>query len=226
MSTVWKWGKRIYRHRRFRAMLLIVCFVMPHVCCVMPVPGEKDLSQPYPCQHHACGCRSAKECWTRCGCFSREQKLAWARANGVTPPPEGLCSVEEVAPAEKPTGKCRGGCCAHKQVVHSCCKEAQPTCCHKPEPPADPQSAGCCASTRQKESSNVPAQGQVIIVAQYMGCRGMMYRWLLTPVISPVTTMLEQEFRRIPEYAVPLTNDSVMETEISPPVPPPRWGVI
>src|SRR5947208_15226812 len=46
----------------------------------------KDLSQPFPCQDHRCGCLSAQQCWRSCCCFTNQQKLAWAHEHGVSPP--------------------------------------------------------------------------------------------------------------------------------------------
>jgi len=46
----------------------------------------KDASTPFPCQHTPCGCRTAEQCWTTCCCNSPEQRLAWAKRNGVEPP--------------------------------------------------------------------------------------------------------------------------------------------
>jgi hypothetical protein len=42
----------------------------------------KDLSVPFPCQSRACGCRSAAQCQKKCCCFSRAEKVAWARRQG------------------------------------------------------------------------------------------------------------------------------------------------
>jgi hypothetical protein len=55
-------------------------------------PG-KDLSVPFPCQSRACGCRSAAQCQKKCCCFSRAEKVAWARRQGphhavATPAPQ------------------------------------------------------------------------------------------------------------------------------------------
>lgn len=40
----------------------------------------------YPCESHACGCASARECWHECCCYTHQQRLVWAIRNGVTPP--------------------------------------------------------------------------------------------------------------------------------------------
>src|SRR5208282_2869063 len=64
----------------------------------LPIPkaaAAKDASRPFPCQNHSCGCLTADECWKGdCCCFTLEQKLAWAEANGTEPPPHVRPLVE------------------------------------------------------------------------------------------------------------------------------------
>lgn len=83
-------------------------------------PVAKDTSKPFPCAYRACGCRTADDCWKKCCCFSDAQKLAWARANGVTPPADFLARVHVPAPAKT--------------------SESPPACpyCAKEKPPAQP----------------------------------------------------------------------------------------
>ncbi len=66
-------------------MLCALLFPLPMIPAPSETP-EKDLSQPFPCQDRPCGCRSADQCWKKCCCFTNSQKVAWAKANNVTPP--------------------------------------------------------------------------------------------------------------------------------------------
>lgn len=69
------------------AGLLICALVFPLSTATVPEDAwAKDLSAPFPCQHRPCGCRSAEQCWKQCCCYSNAQKVAWARAHGVTVP--------------------------------------------------------------------------------------------------------------------------------------------
>lgn len=71
-------------------------------------PVGKDTSAPFPCQHRACGCRSAQQCWKKCCCFTNTQKVAWARKNQVQLP----AFVVEAARAEgAPEGALARVCC-------------------------------------------------------------------------------------------------------------------
>ena len=78
------------RSRRYVATLSLLHYLALLVGIPLPLPAAKDSSRPFPCQHHRCGCQNAEQCWRQCCCFTNEQKLAWARKNGVTPPVELL----------------------------------------------------------------------------------------------------------------------------------------
>lgn len=85
LTRLWKIGMQ-------SAPRLVSLTVLFAVCCsLIPLPvGQrvvKDLSQPFPCQQRACGCRSADQCWKKCCCFTNSQKVAWAKAYRVIPPP-------------------------------------------------------------------------------------------------------------------------------------------
>ncbi len=102
------------RSRPLKQRLLCAVLAVAHAVTVMgfPVPslaGEQD-STPYICRGHQCGCRSAQQCWNNCCCFTREQRIAWATANHVTPPEYFVQS------AEPPTKK--RSCCEQHEHCH------------------------------------------------------------------------------------------------------------
>ena len=70
----------------------------------------RELGERFPCEADACGCVSARECWTHCCCFSPAERLAWAAWAGVKPPAYVLQDRE--------------------------CMESQESCCASDEPPA------------------------------------------------------------------------------------------
>jgi hypothetical protein len=121
-------GTSLMRSANRRLLSLLVCLSI--MATILPVPvasmPEKDRSQPFPCQDHPCGCRNAEQCWRSCCCFTRSQKLAWARKRGITPPMELLARAEETPmlhhledhPESSPSEQrhCRGNCC---QTQHS-----------------------------------------------------------------------------------------------------------
>lgn len=57
------------------------------VCVVPPnVSSISKSTERFPCENNVCGCALAAHCWDKCCCHSDEEKLQWARINGVTPP--------------------------------------------------------------------------------------------------------------------------------------------
>ncbi|CAN5620742.1 hypothetical protein BH11PLA2_BH11PLA2_19500 [soil metagenome] len=83
----------------------------------------KDTSRPFPCMNRPCGCATYDECWAGdCCCFTMAEKLAWARANDITPPSTAT------------------------SVKKSCC-ESEASCCAKPAKPECPVCAKSDAKT-------------------------------------------------------------------------------
>lgn len=124
---------------RLLASLALVCYCAASFGFPMPARrNAKDTSQPFPCQDHVCGCRSAEECWRSCCCMSATERWAWAHSHEVEPPhyaerpdadgwrSEPLCteSVAEAGPAPhdcckqpapREPPRCEGGSCCHEQ---------------------------------------------------------------------------------------------------------------
>lgn len=83
--------------RSATALLLLV-----GICAsALPIPlGRivrqiKEISVPFPCQHCACGCKNAEQCWTNCCCYTPAQKAQWAKENKVTPPAYAVLKDDE-----------------------------------------------------------------------------------------------------------------------------------
>lgn len=105
--------------RRLTASLLLVTSLLMVLPISMPIAvpevsedsHEKDLSAPFPCQHRRCGCRSATQCWKKCCCFTDTQKVAWAKANRVTPPAFVVVAAQREAPSSKASCHASVACC-------------------------------------------------------------------------------------------------------------------
>jgi hypothetical protein len=52
----------------------------------LPTWSAKDRTRPFPCMDSDCGCHTAEKCWQSCCCHTNQEKLVWAKRNGVTPP--------------------------------------------------------------------------------------------------------------------------------------------
>ena len=113
------------------ALVLAVNHVVIALGIPIPMPLPSSPASPnemFPCMNCPCGCRTAERCWRHCCCYTMPQKLAWARAHGVTPPAfvveaaarEAAVSGESHADDHKP-------CCPH---CHKKALRAETTAAH------------------------------------------------------------------------------------------------
>ncbi len=65
-------------------------------------------AERHPCEGCACGCVSAEQCWLHCCCHSLEERLAWAKRHGVTPPAPFDALLAARHEADSPDGSCCG----------------------------------------------------------------------------------------------------------------------
>ena len=154
----------------------------------------KDLSQPFPCQHRACGCRSAAQCWKSCCCFSNSQKLAWARVHQVQPPEFVVASVE------------------HTPLPEKCDSTG---CCHQPlrvrKSAADPTTAVAA-----------PDQTRYVVALLAHQCQGHYWYWNSLPwTILPAVGLLNRMPQRT-SAKLAIFSERLLFAQQQPPVPPPR----
>lgn len=184
-----QWSPRLIS---LMVLLGIFCSMAP---LAVGQQSEKDLSEPFPCQHRACGCRSAAQCWKRCCCFSNSQKLAWARVNRVEPPDHVVRSA------------------AHEQTPQDKCGSTG--CCHLAEDSNKSVAIPVSAATSQERTVYV-----VAILAQQ--CQGQHWYWNALPwTILPVVATPA----RAPQPALAkldLVSERLAIANQPPPVPPPR----
>jgi hypothetical protein len=96
--------------RRLLALAVAVAQLVGSIGIAPVRAGSPDSSDPYPCQNHPCGCRTAAACWAGpCCCFTMREKVAWANENGVAPPEHALRLA-----AEEPAVSALPSCCAVK----------------------------------------------------------------------------------------------------------------
>ena len=183
--------------KRLTALMLLVVVVAAHLPIRFSSPepkNGKDRSTPFPCQDRPCGCRTAEQCKKKCCCFSTEQKLAWAKRNGVT--------ASEVV-----------GVPAKCEIAQSTAKKA---CCSS--------RCATTSKTRtplKPKTKSVPGQKIVIgIVAQE--CQGNAQTlfgqplFLIPPIIS-MESLIEPTVERFI-----LSGSRFTQPIAEPPVPPPR----
>lgn len=114
--------------RRLSQIVLSVCVMCGLLAGTVgfTVAPPVSIGGRFPCDGHACGCRTAADCWGGCCCLSPAQRLQWAEANGVEPPAILLKHVDT-----ETTKKDRIKACCSGHGGGSCCvKQSQkPTCC-------------------------------------------------------------------------------------------------
>jgi hypothetical protein len=154
--------------RRLCAGVTLAAYLTAALGVPLPAATAKDVSAPFPCQDHPCGCRTAEQCWTNCCCFTPEQRWAWARQRAVRPPdyaprPSGHgwqttrlrdrdCCRQAPNPGGRPTapGRPVTPCCTGQGQGPSCCTAHAPgNACGPARPPADAQGPSCCTSSQQ-----------------------------------------------------------------------------
>jgi hypothetical protein len=111
---------------------LVVAFGFP-----LPAPRQQsqDASRPFPCQNHPCACLNAEQCWQGdCCCYTLEEKLAWAEANGIEPPAHvrPLIAARKSHPPPAKKKSCCSKAPATSEPVPKCCERKKPA----PQQPA------------------------------------------------------------------------------------------
>lgn len=123
---------RGFHRRDFVLWLTLFSHLM--VACGFPLPTprriSKDTSRPFPCQNRPCGCITADQCWKGdCCCFTLEEKLAWAEANGVEPPEHVRARIE--SRKARPTSPKKKSCCSEDEPAPTLSVLVSPTCCER-----------------------------------------------------------------------------------------------
>jgi hypothetical protein len=214
MLRTWRITSWRSLRRRLIAGVTLIAYLLATLGLPLPAAAHKPDEQPFPCQDHPCGCRTAEQCWTACCCFTPEQRWAWARERHIDPP----------AYAEKPaaTGwrttrlrdheqretSCRQ-CVApdpnstQRPVVRKpCCANGQsgPSCCEPPHrrPQGEQVPAHSCQTAPDRPGGQVTT-GQAPCKAQTAGkgtvrwglglsalrCQGQNTLWATTGAALP-----------------------------------------
>lgn len=193
----WQLGDRLsLRHAMI--MLLLATVIAGH----LPIPvlpavnrNGKDRSQPFPCQDRPCGCRSAEQCKKKCCCFSKDQKVAWARRNGV----KVSDVVAVTAKRESTELKARQGCCS----IHRTAKSGN-----------GDQSA--------PHSTKTASRCKIVIGVVAQECQGVAQTLFgqsvfLIPQVAPLNPLVGSRGERFI-----LEGTRFVQPVAEPPVPPPR----
>lgn len=229
-----QFAKRFNRRLVCLAVLFAVCASFVPLPIGTQVTQEKDQSQPYPCQHRPCGCKSAEQCWKSCCCFTNVQKIAWARQHKVTLPAfvvEAAKKEQAEQDAEKTVDVAKSPCkhCCQKQAVESptkpaCCSaKVVKTCCQPTKNSSDNANTSQNTKPSRNAGKSSPVVDETIYVIgiEMQKCKGFGSYWnslpwaIMPPAERPIVRVIPDHWER-PE-SVPVTSQ-VQE----PPEPPPR----
>ena len=213
---------RFWRALRYRLCVIGVCLAYLLTALDVPLPAfvHKDSSQPFPCQDHPCGCRTAEQCWSHCCCFTPEERWAWARSHGVEPPAYAEKpvdkSVEEPADQSWNTVKLRDREQQKtKPATKSCCRERSGrACCQTSSERPAKQSAGKSGGVRW---------GSVLAAWQ---CQGFGTLWVSAGAVLPVAPPAAWSPDCPPPARFTLTDAHPSVLSAPPPSPPPRRSLI
>jgi hypothetical protein len=217
--------------RRICAAITLLSYLFACLGVPLPAaPAAKDGDQPFPCQDHPCGCRTAEQCWRSCCCFTPKQRFAWARDHQVVPP----------SYAEKPSGN-GGWRSARKRDLQnqvpastgsSCCHQKNPStttstpsqCCEQRHD-CDQRTPDCCDRSAPSKQGKSPAGSQTVrwgLGMSALSCQGLDSMPLGGPSVLPPTAPLTwNPWPLFVELLIP-GDDVAFFLSLAPPVPPPR----
>ena len=222
--------RRAASSRRLVVVLLLVISVAAGAGIPVLPKFVKRSSEPFPCQDCPCSCDSADNCWRNCCCFTMEEKLAWAKRNGVRPPQfildqlarsgckfdeshkTGTCCHEAECPkgeAECPKGTCCKKTCCGETCPRECgnsCGEACPLACSRDQQcrksccPKQP-AAHCCQATRPVATSSCcQSKGAVCSAQNGKSSRRCCSTRGAEPGAKYVTILAERRCKRLSSF--------------------------
>jgi hypothetical protein len=208
----YKWWRPL--GRRLCAGLVLVAFLATAAGLPSTAIPDKDRSLLYPCRNHLCGCRSADDCWRHCCCYSRDERLAWAADNGVTPP---AAAAESPAVAAAPEGwntpRLRDQTEGRTAAPAADC----PECARGTRAAAPDQPAACCRTAAN------PDPWRLALAAVH--CRRPATVWVTTGAVVPPPRPTWTAWAPLAD-SLSYPDVSGLTLSASPPDPPPRYSVV
>ncbi len=230
----WVWGLR----RRPIAVAALAIYLAAVVGVPLPAALKKQRDAAFPCQGHACGCLSARECWEHCCCFSPKQKLAWARSHGITPPARLVAVVETIeanplltSRDEHADDETESACHdEHEAPGGSCCaRRAACSTSHEHEPAHDHGDChqavaerACCGDRGHDGDDNAHDDARRAIVIKARQCQGLGELWCLTGAVMPAPAACDWHFQWDVVERLPVGAALWRSADLAPPIPPPR----
>ena len=175
-----------------------------------PVVVQKDAEVAFPCQNCPCGCSDAQQCWDSCCCFSDAEKMAWARANNVTPPAwflERIADQALVASLKQTATDSLPAKAADKKPACCCCY------CGESTPKAE-------TTTTESPGKKLPRKTIAVrtTIQQLLGCQGKqeLMKKQIVFILAAATQPTGQPYW----HHLPIFSESSSNLAIVPPIPP------
>lgn len=202
--------------------LIAVGVLLTFVAALLPLPipqmheHDEESSEPFPCQHHHCGCRSADQCWKKCCCFTNAQKVAWAKSHHVQAPEFVIAAAKSESTAQSCTG---GSCCLKEKPQAKVTTATPPSNCQISANVDLPNDSPLVRTANEK-----PDRPEMTYVFGFRAqeCQGQVWGWSVLPwsILPPPPQFLSTSDRPAC-WPLPLS-EREPETMREPPVPPPR----
>ncbi len=190
--------------RRPFVWLLMVQQIVAGVGVSMPRPAAGAHSgERYPCEDCGCGCRSAQQCWAHCSCFTLQEKINWARRNGVAVPESFVVAAKRNAVTK--LGPDRAPC--HRQ----CASRVRGPC------------RDVCQRNRDERGGNKNRPSGGVSILSALRCHGLAQYWQAVTESWPGDAQVEPDSKLLPrgrvETPLPLRCPFF---PLPPPTPPPN----
>lgn len=192
------------------------------IACAVGIPlpmqprgaNSKSAAEPFPCMNCPCGCRNAETCWQDCCCYTQQEKLAWARDKGITPPAYVVAAAGREVSAQKIVCKKSESCCQRTTKVASCCSaRSNRSCCSNKVACTQPATQPRLASQRRSSTATI---------IQALRCQGISLSTAMLPptVVTPPTVRPEL----LPLAGSAAVLDDILNYQLgpSPDTPPPQ----
>jgi hypothetical protein len=230
-----RWGDR--QCRGGVVLLSVLGYLAAVVGYPLPARPSHSSDKPFPCQHHACGCVDAQQCWRGCCCYTPAEKLAWARANHVTPPAYAEQATDNPQLARHdhendhghPASAGHAARCDHATAGHDTAGRSPHRCCAPRAPHAgrcaaveESPAAGTCRAPAATDSAQDPGPVQFVSSDAWRKCRGLPTLWVASgAAVTPPTAIRWQFSWDVIEW-LSTSPPALYDGCLVPPVPPPR----
>lgn len=227
--------RKLLRRRKFVIVAALAGYLLIYTGIPMPIASHRGTQitkgQPYPCQHHHCGCAGPIHCWTGCCCYSEMEKLAWAQRHGVQPPEIFFTRDGRRRSQSKSGDQLDGSHCCHavsKAGATGNARTMQPTRASTRGAASNTICRGTLSADNYRDPSgrrraaveSEPANWGVVIEA--LKCRGVNVEWTVCGFVALITNNAAMAHDSLTTTVSDKPFLPAPQIFLMPPTPPPR----